>query len=102
MKKVILALVTSLAVTCGIKEAGAAACCCSSSMGAGIAEDNKDTGAGGTDCLTLGEMADHDGTRGPRDPQAQRNSEARDGHSGSHQHGLANEAVSPKVPENSR
>lgn len=102
MKKLILAVIMSLAVTCGIKEAGAAACCCSSSTSAGIAEDNKDTVSGGTDCVTLGEMADHDGTRGPSDPELQRNSEARDGHSGSHQHGAAHEAASPKVQENSR
>ena len=102
MKKVVLALVMSLAVTCGIKEAGAAACCCSSSMSAGIAEDNKDTVAGGTDCVKLGEMADHEGTRDPRDPDAQRNNEARDGDSRSHQHGPAHEAASPKVQGNSR
>jgi hypothetical protein len=62
-------------------------------------EDNKDTVAGGTDCVKLGEMADHEGTRGPHDPDVQRNSEARDGHSGSHQHGPTHETASPIVQE---
>jgi hypothetical protein len=102
MKKLILAVIVSLAVAGGTKEAGAAPCCCSSSMGAGIAEDNKDTVAGGTDCVTLGEMADHEGTRGPRDPEAQGNSEATGRPSESHQLPPANEAVSPIVQEDSR
>ena len=102
MKKVILAVIIGLVVAGGIKEAGAAACCCASSMSAGITEGNKGTAAGGTDCVTLGQMADHEGTRGPRDPEAQGNSEAIGGHSGSHQHGPANEAPSPIVQEDSR
>ena len=99
MKKLILVVIMSLAVAGGMKEAGAVPCCCSSSMGAGIVEDNKDTVVGGTDCVTLGEMADHEGIGGPRDPEVQGDSGAADGHSGSHQHGPAHETASPIVQE---
>jgi hypothetical protein len=102
MKKVILAVIVGLMVAGGMKEAAAAACCCSASMGAGIPEGDKGTVAGETDCMTLEEKADHDGTKGPRDPEAQGTSEATDGHSGSHQHGPAREAASPLVQGGSR
>ena len=102
MRKMILAVIMVLMATGGMNEAWAAACCCGSSMSAGITEGNKGTVAGGTDCGTLGEMADHEGTRSPRDPEAQGNSEAKGGHSGSHQHGPAHEAAPPIVQEDSR
>jgi hypothetical protein len=102
VKKVILAVIIGLALAGGIKQAGAAACCCGSSTSAGITEGNKAAVTGETDCVALGEKADHEGTRSPRDPEAQGNSEATGGHSGSHQHGPANEAAPPIVQEDSR
>jgi len=102
MKKLILAVIMSFVFAGGVKEAGAVACCCSSSMGEGAAEGNKAVVAGETDCVTLGEMADHEGTKRPRDPEAQGNSEAPGDHSGSHQRGPAHEAASPIVQEDSR
>jgi hypothetical protein len=102
MKKLILAVIMSLAVAGGIKEAGAAACCCSSRMGEGVAEGNQSSVSGETDCVRLGEVGDHEGTKGPRDPGVPEDSEATGGHSGSHQQGPAHEAASPKVKENSR
>jgi len=102
VKKVILAVILGLVVAGGMKEAGAAACCCSSSMGEGVAEGNKAAVAGETDCVTLRDMADHEGTKGPRDPGVPENSEATGGHSGSHQHGPADHAASTTVQEDSR
>jgi hypothetical protein len=102
MKKLILAVIMSLAVAGGMKEAGAAACCCSISMGAGIPEGSKGAMPGDTDCMTLEEKADHEGTRGPRDLEVQGNSEATGSHSDPHQHGPANEAGAPMVEEDSR
>jgi hypothetical protein len=97
-----LAAIMSLAVAGGVKEAGAAACCCSSSMGEGVTEGNKAAVAGETDCLTLGATADHEGTRGPRDARVPENSEATGGHSGSHQHGPADDAAPTIVQEDPR
>lgn len=102
MKKLILAVLMSLAVADGIKEAGAAACCCSLRMGEGVAEGNQGSVSGETDCVRLREMADHEGTKGPRDPGVPEDSVATGGHSRSHQHGPANEAQAPLVQEDSR
>jgi hypothetical protein len=41
MKKLILAVIMSLAIASAVKEAGAAACCYGSSMGAGIAKTTR-------------------------------------------------------------
>jgi hypothetical protein len=102
MKKLILAVIIGLTVAGGMKEAGAAACCCSRSVGEGATEGNKTAVAGETDCVVAGEMADHEGTKDPRDPGVPENSEAKGGPSGSLQQGPANEAASPIVQEDSR
>jgi hypothetical protein len=102
MKKVILLVILGLVVAGGMNEAGAMACCSGSNTGAGMTGGSHGTMPGGTDCISGHEMtasqsgmAVDEGTINYCDPVGSVSSDSASGHSGSHQHGIADKPEAP-------